>query len=296
MKILATGASGQLARALTGASLPRGWHLHAVGRPALDITSFASVQSCMRAFAPDIVINTAAYTAVDKAEEDREAAYAVNCDGAQYMARVCAEQGIPFIHISTDYVFDGTKKGAWVETDPTNPLGVYGASKLAGEEAVRAANPRHIILRTSWVFSPWGHNFVRTMLRLACEREEVAVVSDQHGCPTYAPHLADALLLIAQHVLKGGNSVWGTYHLAGDGEATWYDFAVHILDCSQEMGGPAARVRPIGTADFPTRARRPANSCLDCSLVEETFSVRLPHWSHATRECVRYILQKEKAK
>ncbi len=291
MKILVIGASGQLPHALSEAERPSGWRLWTMGRPDLDITQPDAVRECVAAHAPDVVVNAAAYTAVDKAEDDEVAAYAVNRDGAEYLARACAEQGAVLAHVSTDYVFDGAKDAPWIETDPPNPLGVYGASKLAGEEAVRAACARHVILRTAWVFSPWGHNFVRTMLRLASEREELRVVDDQHGCPTYAPHLADAILKIIARLSMQDKAAWGTYHLAGSGEATWHGLAAYIMDCSRQLGGPWAQVRPIPTADFPTRAQRPANSRLDCSLAEQTFGVRLPHWREGVKLCVERILK-----
>jgi dTDP-4-dehydrorhamnose reductase len=288
MKILVAGAQGQLARALAEAAQRHGSHrVVALGRPRLDLLDHATIAKAMADVEPDLVVNAAAYTAVDKAESDRESAFAVNCDGAGALAAAARASDIPIIHVSTDYVFDGRKAGAYVETDTTNPLGVYGRSKLEGEQAVASAIPRHLILRTAWLYAPYGANFLRTMLRLAREQPLLRVVADQHGQPTYVPHLAEALLAIAG-VLAGKQrqDIWGTYHIAAGGEATWHGFAGAIVRAGARLGTPQVPVIPITTAEYPTLATRPANSRLDCSKLERTFGVRLPHWQQGLAACI----------
>ena len=247
----------------------------------------------MTDFRPDVIINSAAYTAVDKAESEAPAALALNRDGARMLAEAAAKRGAAIIHISTDYVFDGSKPAPYLEDDPTGPINVYGWSKLEGEQAVVGANARHVIARTSWVYSPTGANFVKTMLRLAGERKELRIVDDQIGNPTYAPHLAKALLQIARSVLEDEpGQRWGTYHLAGAGTVSWCGFAREIFRVSATLGGPSADVAPIATADYPTPARRPANSRLDCSKAESTFGVVLPDWRAGVHDCVVRLLAK----
>lgn len=289
MKILVTGAQGQVARSLVAA---RSAHqVVAVGRPELDIADATSVRSCICSFAPDVVVNAAAYTAVDKAESDAEGAAAVNADGARNVAMACVDRGIPIVHISTDYVFDGTKAGSYLEVDSPSPLGVYGRTKLAGENAVAAANPRHVILRTAWVFSPYGQNFVKTMLRLAAARPQLSVVDDQHGSPTYAPHLADAILALLTRMEQQPQDIdWGIFHAAGDGETTWCGLAREVFQVLREAGGPNATVIPIPTLDYPTPAKRPANSRLDCRKLKRTFGIVLPHWTAGVAQCVPDLL------
>ncbi len=286
MKLLVAGRNGQVARSLAERAAARGLDLVALGRPDLDLTEPAGIAPALQRDRPDIVVNAAAYTAVDTAESDSEAAFAINADGAGALAAQCAELDIPIIHISTDYVFDGGKQAAYVETDPVDPLGVYGQSKLAGERAVIAANPRHIVLRTAWVYSPFGHNFVRTMLRLAETRDELGVVADQTGNPTYAPQLAAAIFDIAAALRRDRERRWGIYHAAGTGDATWYDFASEIFARSAEHGGRRPRLRAITTADYPTPAPRPANSRLDCRKLAQAFGITLPHWRDGVRDCI----------
>ena len=288
MKILVAGAQGQLARALAEAAQRHGSHQVAVlGRPRLDLLDHVTIAKAMADVEPGLVVNAAAYMAVDKAESDRATAFAVNRDGAGALAAAARASDIPIIHVSTDYVFDGRKIGAYVETDATNPLGVYAKSKLEGEQAVAAANPRHVILRTAWLYAPYGANFLCTMLRLARERPELRVVADQHGQPTYVPHLAEALLAIAG-VLAGKQrqDIWGTYHIAAGGETTWHGFAGAIVRAGARLGTPQVPVIPITTAEYPTLAARPANSRLDCSKLERTFGVRLPHWQQGLAACI----------
>jgi dTDP-4-dehydrorhamnose reductase len=239
---------------------------------------------------PDLAINLAAYTAVDRAESEAEAAWAVNCTGAMHIAAGCADRGIPLVHLSTDYVFDGYKDGPYREDDPVNPLGVYGASKEAGERAVREALRRHIILRTSWVYGAFGQNFVKTMLRLGAERETLRVVADQHGCPTAAADIASALVALAQQV-AAGEERWGTYHFAGAGATTWHGFAEAIFDLALPYRGRRPRVEPIATEQYPTPARRPRNSVLDCSKIADAFGIRPAPWRPALAAVIRELLQ-----
>jgi len=290
VKVLVTGALGQVAQSMMAAGSPH--QVIAVGRPDLDIAKIETVHRQIAATKPDVVVNAAAYTAVDKAESEPDAAWAVNRDGADNIARATAEAGLPVVQISTDYVYSGTKAGLYVENDETVPMGVYGRSKLAGEEAVAAANPHHLILRTAWVFSPYGHNFAKTMLRLAETRPELGVVDDQHGSPTYAPHLADAILAIVSAIEQRSRDAiaWGVYNLAGAGETTWCGLAREIFARSAAAGGPSAYVKAITTADYPTPARRPANSRLDCSKSKAAFGVELPHWTSGVGECVTALL------
>lgn len=291
MRLAVTGREGQVAASLVEAARGRDdVEVVAVGRPALDLARPDTVFAALEAARPDIVVSAAAYTAVDQAEDEKDLAFAVNATGAGKVAEAAARLGVPVIHLSTDYVFDGTKDGAYVETDPTAPLGVYGASKLAGEAAVAAANPRHLILRTAWVYSPFAKNFVKTMLRLAGDRDEISVVADQWGNPTSALDIADAILQMARH-LKASPSFeeWGVYHIAGDGDASWAEFARRILVTSMEKGGPGAVVRAILTADYPTKAKRPANSRLDCSKLTATFGWRCRPWCAACDEVVKRL-------
>ncbi|MGL4290525.1 MAG: dTDP-4-dehydrorhamnose reductase, partial [Phreatobacter sp.] len=246
---------------------------------------------------PDVVINPAAYTAVDKAETDADAAFAVNRDGARAVAEAAGRRDIPVIHLSTDYVFDGTGKTAYRETDAVNPGSVYGRSKLAGEQAVAAANTRHLIIRTAWVYSPFGANFAKTMLRLGRERPSLGVVDDQWGSPTYAPDLAEALLTLASRLAKPAwRDEWaGIYHLAAGPAMTWCAFARAIFAVSARHGGPTVPVEAIATSDYPTAAARPANSRLDCARIENRFGIRLPDVQDALERCIPRILAADPA-
>jgi dTDP-4-dehydrorhamnose reductase len=285
MKILVAGAQGQVARALYACAARDGRHVvEAKGRPTFDLLQPQSLERTLGELKPDLVVNAAAYTAVDHAEHDPAAAYAVNRDGAGALAAHAALHDCPIIHLSTDYVFDGSKAGAYVEEDATGPTGVYGQSKLAGEAAVAAANRRHIIVRTAWVYAAYGSNFVRTMLRLAKERPELRVVADQRGNPTYAVHLAGAILDIADSL--GAATPWGIYHAAGTGETTWHEFAQAIVDAAHPLGIAPVPVLPITTAEFPTAVKRPANSCLDCGKLQSSFAVRMPHWREGLAACI----------
>lgn len=293
MRLLIAGAQGQLARAMIElAPAAADVTAFAVGRPALDLTAPASVLSALADFKPDVIVNAAAYTAVDRAEQEPEAAMSLNAEGPARLAEAAARRGAVLIHISTDCVFDGAKSTPYVEEDPTAPLSAYGRSKLAGEEAVRAAAERHIILRTSWVFSPYGTNFVRTMLRMARERDEVRVVDDRIGCPTYAPHLAAAVLSVARATTNEDDyGSWGTYHAAGTGAVTWCGFAREIMRLSAAHGGPSIPVVPITTAQYPTAAPRPVNSHLDCSKLAGNFGIKLPPWQEGLADCIERLVR-----
>jgi len=265
----------------------------AVGRAALDICEARSIERALSDINPTLVINSAAYTAVDEAETEVERAYALNRDGARLLAEASARRNIPIIHLSTDYVYGGHKRDAYVEDDPTDPVTVYGQSKLEGEEAVRAANPQHVILRTAWVFSPSGRNFVKTMLSRAAENERISVVNDQRGSPTYAPHLVDAILDLARKLsgAKDGEVPWGVYHATGAGTATWCEMAQEVFRCSAKLGGPTAVVDPIASTDYPTPAQRPVNSRLDCSKLNRAFGITLPSWQAGVAQCVERLVK-----
>jgi dTDP-4-dehydrorhamnose reductase len=293
MRLLIAGWHGQLARALVELA-PAAADIEAlsVGRPALDLCEPGSIARAMTGFRPDVIINTAAYTAVDKAESEPAAATALNAEGARLLAVEAARLGAALIHVSTDYVFDGAKAGPYIETDATAPINVYGASKLAGEQAVAAANPRHVIVRTSWVHSTTGQNFVKTMLRLARERPSLRVVDDQVGAPTYAPHLAAAILDIARGIARAGPAEgrWGLYHAAGTGYVSWCGLAREVFRVSAALGGPSVPVEAIPSTAYPTPARRPLNSRLDCGKLERDFALRLPPWQTGVADGVRRLL------
>jgi dTDP-4-dehydrorhamnose reductase len=280
MRIVVTGREGQVVRSLVERGLSAGDEIIPVGRPELDLAGDpAEIMRIIEAARPDIVVSAAAYTLVDKAEEERDLAFAVNERGAGAVASAARRLGVPLIHISTDYVFSGCKDTAYVEQDPPGPTGVYGASKLAGETAIAAAQPNSAILRTAWVYSPFGANFVKTMLRLAADRDQVPVVADQWGNPTSALDIADGILSVAGNLIDGDSPAHrGIFHMTGAGEATWADFAEAIFDQSAHRGGPSASVRRIGTTDYPTAAKRPANSRLDSGKLASTHGVRLPDW------------------
>jgi dTDP-4-dehydrorhamnose reductase len=284
--VLVTGGTGQLASALA-----RKADVTLVGRPAFDFDRPETIESAFRAAAPRLVINAAAYTAVDKAETDIEAAYRANRDGPAELARLCAAAGIPLIHVSTDYVFDGDKPGPYQETDPVAPQGVYGASKLAGEEAVLRSGARAVVLRTAWVYAENGKNFVRTMLAVGKARDRLTVVADQAGCPTLAADLADAMLAIVARIDRTGwrPEYGGIFHAAGSGETTWHGLAVATFEEAARHGANVPQVAPIKTADWPTPAKRPANSRLDCTRLEQVFGIRLPHWRESLARTVDLI-------
>jgi dTDP-4-dehydrorhamnose reductase len=276
--VLVTGGTGQVASALAEAAA--GLPLLRAGRPAFDFDRPDTIRPALEAAAPSLVINAAAYTAVDRAETEPEAALRANRDGPAALAAWCAAAGIPLIHISTDYVFDGLKGAAYVETDPTSPTGVYGASKLAGEQAVLAACPQAIILRTSWVYAATGRNFVLTMLNARARTDRLRVVADQIGCPTTAHDLAQAILGIVTRLRADGwdDRYAGLFHAAGTGWTSWHGLATSVFEEAARHGMSPPSVEPIATADWPTPARRPPDSRLDCARLAETFGLRLPPW------------------
>lgn len=278
MTLLIVGKSGQVARALKRTAAARGIDASVIGRPEIDLAGFDGALPAARA-----VINAAAYTQVDRAEDEVDQARAINAIAAGKLAGATAADGL-FMHFSTDYVFAGDKPAPYVEADPVAPAGAYGVTKLEGERAVLAAHPRAVILRTAWVYDASGANFVRTMLRLAKTRDEISVVADQRGCPTFAADLASAAMDIAARP-----GPFGIYHCAGAGETTWAGFAEEVFRLSAARGGPSATVRPITTAEFPTKAKRPANSRLDCAKLENDYGIRMRDWREALAECIDEI-------
>ncbi|MFA5955104.1 dTDP-4-dehydrorhamnose reductase [Hyphomicrobium sp.] len=282
-RVLIIGQNGQVSRSLYEVLSASGHHVVKIGRPDVDLCNRASVAQAIRATRPSIVVNAAAYTAVDRAEDEPEAAFATNATGAQAAAEAAAEAGAVIIHFSTDYVFDGTKRKPYVETDAVAPAGVYGKSKLAGERLVAAVNAKHIILRTAWVFSPFGSNFAKTILRLNQERPEINVVDDQHGNPTYAPDLAEVVRQIIGSLGASPSDpeIFGTFHAVNSGETTWHAFASAIIDGAAQRGGPRAAILPIATTEYPTKALRPAYSVLSTDKLADVYGIRFRPWSEA---------------
>lgn len=280
MRVLVTGRKGQLVRSLVEKThtVP-GLTLLPRGRPEADLEQPGSIASAIRAAAPDAVINAAAYTAVDQAEEEPDRARRINTDAAGEVAGAAAALGIPIIQLSTDYVFNGSGDGAYSEEAPVSPINIYGRTKLEGEEQVRRANPEHLIARTSWVYSPFGRNFVKTIMRAARDRDVLTVVDDQRGCPTSALDLADALLLVLARWRAGDRTGLGaTYHLATPSPATWFEVAQHVMAEGRRLGLPTADVKPVASSEWPTRAQRPRNSVLDSARFQHDFSYRMPDW------------------
>ena len=297
MRILLTGANGQVGWELSNRGGQRGFEVLALDRSDLDITDPVSVSKEVNRSAVSLVVNAAGYTAVDEAESEPELAFAVNRDGPAYLASACGKAGIPLVHISTDYVFDGQKQEAYLVTDPVSPLSVYGKSKAAGEVEVREHLKEHLILRTGWLYGVHGHNFVKTMLSLGREREVVQVVTDQHGCPTYAADLVETILRIAAQFLQGGRVHWGTYHYCGKGVTTWHGFAEEIFRLASGYESlQVKRVEPVRTSEYPTPAKRPSNSVLDCSLIEKTFDIRPKPWLESLAQMLNILFSIENSK
>ena len=280
-EILVTGAGGQLGTELRRAALPAGYAIHAVDVDTLDLTDTAAIAAKVAERPWAAVINGAAYTAVDKAESDQVAAWAVNALAPAAFAQGCAEAGIPIVQVSTDYVFAGDKDGAWEPGDPVAPLGVYGASKLGGELAVRTSGARYAIVRTAWVVSAHGNNFVKTMLRVGATRDELGVVDDQRGSPTSAADLAAALLTIAVRLIEDEGAPTGTFHFSNAGAVSWAGFASEIFAQSGARGGAVAAVKPIATADYPPPAKRPANSLLSHDAIRAAYGIEPRPWQAA---------------
>lgn len=289
-KILVIGHSGQVASELARGAWPRGVGIEFRGRDSADLASPATLETAIAASKPRVVINAGAYTAVDKAESERVQAFVVNRDGPGALAAACARHNAALIHISTDYVFNGAKAGAYVEDDAVGPLSVYGQSKEAGERLVRAALPQHVILRTEWVYSPFGHNFVKTMLRLGAERGELRIVADQQGCPTSARDIATTIIAIAGAIIAGKSDGYGTFHYCGAGATTWCDFARAIFADAAAHGVQTPAIHAIATADYPTPATRPKNSVLDCTRLTKTYGIAPTPWRAALKACIDELM------
>jgi dTDP-4-dehydrorhamnose reductase len=289
-RILVTGANGQLGSELLRRASRFDVTAEGLTSDQLDIADGRAVRQAVLQSDAAVIVNAAAYTAVDKAESEQARAFAVNRDGTANLAAACAEADIPFIHVSTDYVFDGSKDTPYTEEDPVHPMSVYGASKEAGERVLRDTWPRHVILRTAWVYSVFGNNFVKTMLRLARERDGLKVVADQRGCPTAAGDIAETILKIVQHIAGEGEIPWGTYHYCGAGSTTWHGFAEAVMALAAPVLGRVVPVVPITTADYPTPAKRPANSVLDCSKIREKLGIESRPWHDSLQGVVTELL------
>ena len=293
MHLLITGAQGQLGHDVAQAADQQGFDTQALPRSSLDITRADLVDQAIDARQPDLVVNCAAYTAVDRAEEEPEQAFAVNRDGPSHLAAACARHSIPLIHVSTDYVFDGTKDSPYNETDQIRPINAYGRSKAAGEAAVQAMTGRFVILRTAWVFGAHGNNFVRTMLRLGQERPSLRVVNDQVGCPTFTGHLAEAIMGIVAIYRTETELPWGIYHYGGQPPISWHGFADHIFTTARAMGVPLKieALEAIPTSEYPLPAKRAANSRLDSSKFERVFGLQTGAWEDGVRAVVSAWLE-----
>ena len=290
-KVLVVGRTGQMAHELRRATWPAGFTVDFLDLAQLDLARPAEARETVRRARPQIVVNAAAYTAVDAAESDRAMAFAVNRDGPAALADACRDIGAALVHVSTDYVFDGSKAGPYREDDPVSPLSVYGASKAAGDAAVRARLDRHVILRTAWVYSPVGRNFVKTMLRFGAERDKLGIVDDQQGCPTAAADLATAAIDICAAISAGRADIekggFGTFHFCGGGTTTWYGFAREIFRGATQRGlRTPAVVEPIATEAYPTPAPRPRNSVLDCGKIERVYGIVAPPWQESLSACL----------
>jgi dTDP-4-dehydrorhamnose reductase len=291
MRIAVTGRHGQVVRALIKRGGEAGIKVLPLARPDVDLARPDTILPALSPLHADLLVNAAAFTAVDLAESQSELAFAINHRGAEAVAAAAASLKIPVVQMSTDYVFDGALDRPYVETDPVNPINAYGHSKLAAERAVAATQANHVILRTAWVYSPFGKNFVRTMLSLAEHRPEVSVVADQLGAPTNAMDIADGILVVARQLLERrvAPELRGIFHMTSAGEATWADFAEGIFAALEAVGGPVARVMRISTSAYPTPAARPANSRLDCDKLAATYGIRLPPWRQSLPSCVRHL-------
>jgi len=290
--ILITGASGQVGMALSRMEWPKGHYLYTPDSSELDLSDEVAILDYLEQSAPfGAIINCAAYTAVDKAESEEELATAINADAPFHLASYAEELGIPFVHVSTDYVFDGTKNTPYQEEDETGPLGIYGASKLAGEQGVIDSGARAVILRTAWVLSPQGNNFIKTMLRLARERDEIGVVDDQVGCPTSAADIAKALQTIALRLMTEKKAPTGIYHFVNLGETSWHGLAAHIFERAAAAGHDVPKLNAITTADYPTPARRPENSRLDTTKVARDYKISPRKWDNAVDEILDILIK-----
>lgn len=290
MKVLVTGAKGQLGNDLVSLLDAAGFTVAAFASSELDISDPRAVLEAVKKVRPGIIINPAAYTKVDLAEKEKERAYAVNAVGAENLALAAKEAGCPMVHVSTDFVFDGRSPAPHAEDHEANPLSVYGASKLAGEKSVAAAIDEHVIVRTSWLYGVEGQNFVKTILRLASEREVLRIVYDQAGTPTWSADLASAIVSICKSI-EAGKKPWGTYHYSNEGVASWYDFAVAICEEARSIGMSlkSKRIEPILTAEYPLPAVRPAYSVLHKAKIKKTFDIEIPHWRSSLSKMLREL-------
>lgn len=290
MKVLVTGAKGQLASDLVPLLEAAGFTVAALSSGELDISDPLAVSEAVKKTKPGVIVNPAAYTKVDLAEKEKDRAYAVNANGAENLARAAKEAACPIVHVSTDFVFDGRSPVPCVEDQEANPLSVYGASKLAGEKSVAAATNEHVIVRTSWLYGVEGHNFVKTILRLASEREALRIVYDQTGTPTWSADLAAALVAVCKSI-EAGQKPWGIYHYSNEGVASWYDFAVAICNDAASIGMPlkCKRIEPILTAEYPLPAARPAYSVLHKAKIKKTFGIEIPHWRSSLSKMLKAL-------
>ena len=285
LKILITGQHGQVSRELQLRLQGLG-ELVVLGRDQLDLAEAEHIRQQVRAHRPNLIINAAAHTAVDLAESEPDAAFAINAIAPGILAEEAKALGIPLIHYSTDYVFDGSKPAPYRESDTPNPLGVYGQSKLAGEQAIAAVGGEYLILRTSWVYSNHGKNFLLTMQRLLQEKPQMRIVADQIGAPTWAGSIANSTRALIERWQAGEPGEWGIYHLSAQGETSWFGFAEAIGDHLRQQGKACAELEPIPSSAYPTPAKRPLNSRLDCSRLQQQWHVSQPHWQDALRECL----------
>jgi dTDP-4-dehydrorhamnose reductase len=294
MKILITGAGGQLGRELINQGQLKGFSVQAPSEDDMDITDLEKIDRCMDFHQPEVVINAAAYTQVDKAESEAALAFAVNTTGSANLARMCAKTKIPLVHISTDYVFDGQKGRSYLETDAISPVGIYGRSKAEGEIEIRSHLKEHIILRTSWLYGIHGHNFAKTMLKLATTKPKIRVVADQYGSPTNAADLAQTILIISDRMQFNNDVDWGTYHYCGQGVISWYNFAEKIVGLARLYADvKTTRIEPITTADYPTRALRPIYSALDCSRIQKHFGINPKPWQKSLEITIKELLVRQ---
>ena len=291
MKLLIIGSKGQLGSELVRKCKRNDFSFLALDLPEFNITDPSQVEKTLAVFKPSIVFNASAYTNVDKAETDLAIAFSVNSDGPANLAIYCDKNRIPIIHISTDYVFDGSKGQAYTESDPVSPLGVYGKSKEEGESKLRSILKQHIILRTSWLYGAYGNNFLKTMLRLGNEKKIIKIVSDQYGCPTCAADLAEAVVDISKQITQNPKIFWGTYHYCGLGITTWHKFAKAIFEIAgQYQNFKVSSVEAITTAQYPTRTKRPAFSALDCNLINKNFGITQKPWQGSLKKTIKRIL------
>jgi dTDP-4-dehydrorhamnose reductase len=292
LRIIVIGKQGQVARALAERGLAQEVDIVCIGRPEIDLAVVDSIERVIEAVRGDIIVNAAAYTAVDKAESEPDIAWRVNAEGARAVAAAAARTGRPIVQISTDYVFDGAQGRPYREEDPVGPVSVYGRTKLEGERAVALVNPFHIVVRTSWVYSPFGANFLKTMLRLGLSRQSIQVVADQWGTPTSALDIADGLLHMGRKLVAQpeNTALRGVFHMTGSGATNWAGFAAVIFEQAARYGRAPITVAPITTAQYSTPAKRPANSRLDVSRLQNVYGVVLPDWRVSVENCVKRLL------